>query len=43
MIPQGVLGTFGAIKVGTAYAVAQFMLTAWTAACLYRLLQNMYA
>lgn len=43
MIPQGVLGTFGAIKVGTAYAVAQFMLTAWTAACLYRSLQNMCA
>lgn len=43
MISQGVLGTQAAIKFGTAYSIAQFMLTAWTAACLYRCVRSVCA
>ena len=36
MIPQGMLSNYGAIRTGSMYIVAQFMLTAMSTACMYR-------
>mgnify|MGYP006087632283 CR=1 FL=1 len=36
MIPRGALGGAGAIKCGTMYIAAQFMIISWSVACLFR-------
>ena len=36
MIPRGALGGTGAIKCGTMYIAAQFMIISWSVACLFR-------
>ena len=36
MIPRGALGGAGAMKCGTIYITAQFMIISWSVACLFR-------
>ena len=40
MIPRGALGGTGAIKCGTMYIAAQFMIISWSVACLFRCSQT---